>query len=271
MTRSAGHGMPAVVPPVELAGLAGFGPYFAVATHDPRSPPAAPWQPLSTLTSSPQILRDRIAAVRAALAAAAGRPPGAVEFRVAASVTHLGTAARLISPPLGAAVISGTVLRVDPAARWQPVLGGAFPLSLPVANSTLPSAHGDSGEDDALGEELARHVVNGPIRALTDMTMAMSVPPAVLWGNIASAVNGATHMIAAARPSLTARAQAISTALLQHSPLAGTWDGTPAARFRRRNCCLIYRIDPRHRAAICADCILQRPQPTRPAGTRCQD
>jgi len=261
VTRSAGHSMAAVVPSGELAGLACFGPYFAVATHDPRSPPAAPWQPLSTLTGSPQILRDRIAAVRAELAAAAGRPPGAVEFRVAASVTHLGTAARLISPPLGAAVISGAVLRVDPAsARWQPVLGGAFPLSLPVANSTLPSAPGDSGGDDALGQDLARRVVNGPIRALTEMTIAMSVPPAVLWGNIASAVNGATHMIAAARPSLTARAQEISTALLRHPPLAGIWDGTPAGRFHRRSCCLIYRIDPRHRAAICADCILQ-PQP----------
>jgi hypothetical protein len=251
-----------VVPPLELADLAGFGPYFAVDTHHPRSPLAAPWQPLSTLTSSPQDLRDRIAAVRAALAAAAGQPPGAVEFRVAASVTQLGTAARLISPPLGAAVISGAVLRMDSTARWQPVLGGPFPLSLPVAKTTRPPAQGDGGEDDALAEELARHVVNGPIRALTEMTIAMSVPPTVLWGNIASAVNGATHMIAAARPSLTARAQAISTALLQHPPLAGTWDGAPAARFLRRNCCLIYRVGPRHRAAICGDCVLQHPQPT---------
>jgi hypothetical protein len=39
-------------------------------------------------------------------------------------------------------------------------------------------------------EELSWHVVNGPIRAVTDMTIAMSVPRAVLWGSVASAGQG---------------------------------------------------------------------------------
>ncbi len=57
-----------------------------------------------------------------------------MEFRVAASVTHLGVAARLISPVLGMAVLLGRVPRMDPAeVRWQPVLGGPLPLSLPAS------------------------------------------------------------------------------------------------------------------------------------------
>ncbi len=243
---------------VPLAELAGFGPYFSVAVHDPQSRIPAPWLPLSALTGSPLVLRDRIAGVRAALAAAAGRPIEAVEFRVAASVTQLGLAARLISPALGAAVSSGLVLRADSAtARWQPaVLSGAFPFSLPAASGTLAPSRGGPAEDEALARELAAHLVNGPIRAITEMTAAMSVPPAVLWGNVASAINGAASMIATARPALTAQARAISSALLRQAPLAGTCDGEPTSSFRRRSCCLIYRIASVSGAAFCGDCIL---------------
>lgn len=252
--------MAAGVPFDELTAL---GPYFAVAIHDPRSPSMSPWQPLSTLSGSPQALNDRIAAVRAALATAAGCQPEQIEFRVAASVTHLGVAARLISPPLGTAVVGGYPLQLDPAAaRWQPVASGAFPLSLPVPHC-LPAVNPDGA--DRLAEELARHLAAGPVGALTEMTAAMSVSPAVLWGNVASAVNGAASMIAAARPGLATRAQAISAALLRTAPaLAGTSTGTPGRDFRRRSCCLIYRISSTPGAAFCADCIHLRTRPGHP-------
>lgn len=244
---------------VPLAELAALGPYFGVAAHDPQSPLIAPWQPLSTLTGSSLVLRDRITLVRAALASAAGRQPEAVGFRVAASVAQLGVAARLISPALGGAACSGRVLRMDQAtARWQPVLAGAFPLSLPTADHTFLPCDGP-GEDDVLASELARRVINGPVRSVTEMTATMSVPQAVLWGNVASAINGATSMIVTARPDLDARARAISSALLRQPPLADTYDGAPASGFRRRSCCLIYRITSAARAKFCADCILLRP------------
>jgi hypothetical protein len=247
VTRGAQPGAP------ETAALAELGGYFAVASHDPDSAIAAPWLPLEALTGSAPVLRDRIAAVRSALAAAAGREPQAVEFRVAASVTHLGIAARLISPALGMAVVSGAVQRMS-AARWQPALGGAFPLSLPAGSALRPGAGRD--DEDALAAGLCAHVVDGPVRSVTDMVAAMSVPPAVLWGNVASAVNGAASMIAAARPGLAARAQGVSAAVLRRPPLAGTSAGAPGTGFRRRNCCLIYRISPASSPAFCGDCIL---------------
>jgi hypothetical protein len=249
VTRSAQPGKPNCA---ALAELADLGAYFAVASHDPQSAIAAPWLPLEELTGSAPVLRDRIAAVRSALAAAAGCAPQAVEFRVAASVTQLGIAARLISPALGLAVVSGAVLRVA-AARWQPTLGGAFPLSLPAGSALRPDAGHDDA--DALAAGLREHVVDGPVRAVTDMVGAMSVPAAVLWGNVASAVNGAASMIAA-RPGLGARARAVSAALLRLPPLAGTYAGAPVTGFRRRSCCLIYRVSPASDPAFCGDCIL---------------
>jgi hypothetical protein len=243
------------------AELAQLGPYFAVSVHPPGQPLAAPWRPLSTLLDSPGDLRQRIADVRCALAA--DRPPDAVEFRVAASVTHLGMVARLISPVLGAAVLFGRVPPMDPAeVSWQPVPGGPLPLSLPA--SAL-AEHGDQPSQEQAGKErpgegqlaseLRQSLRHGPVRALTDVTAAMSVSPIVLEGNIASAVNAAAAMIAAARPGLAARAATLRSALLSAPELAGTWTGSPAG-FRRRSCCLIYRAAPAATVAVCGDCVL---------------
>ncbi len=83
----------------------------------------------------------------------------------------------------------------------------------------------------------------------------MSVSPIVLQGNIASAVNAAAAMIAAARPGLATQAAAVRDALLSTPELAGTWTSS-AAGFRRRSCCLIYRAAPAATAAVCGDCVL---------------
>lgn len=233
------------------AELAQLGPYFAVSAHSSGQPRAAPWRPLSTLLDSPEDLRQRITEVRAALAA--GRPPEAVEFRVAASVTHLGVAARLISPVLGTAVLFGRVPRMGPAeVYWQPVLGGPLPLSLPASAF---AGHGDQPGAGQLASELRRSVLHGPVRALTGITAAMSVSPIVLQGNIASAVNAAAVMIATARPDLATQAAAIRRALLSAPELAGTWT-SGAAGFRRRSCCLIYRAAASATPGVCGDCIL---------------
>jgi hypothetical protein len=238
------------------AGLAQLGPYFAVSVHLPGQPLTAPWRPLSSLLDSPEDLQQRIAEVRSALAA--GRPPDAVEFRVAASVTHLGVAARLLSPVLGTAVLLGKVPRIDPAeVHWQPVLGGPLPLSLPA--SAL-AGHGVQPGARQLAGELLQGLLNGPVGALTGLTAAMSVSPIVLHGNIASAVNAAAAMIATARPGLATEAAAIRSAVLSAPELAGTWT-SGAGGFRRRSCCLIYRADPAPTSAVCGDCILNTKSP----------
>ena len=243
------------------AELAQLGPYFTVSIHPPGQSLPSPWRPLSTLLDSPEDLEQRIAEVRATLAA--GRPPDAVEFRVAASVTHLGVAARLISPALGTAVLLGRVPPMDPAGvHWQPILGGPLPLSLPA--SALAGPGEDQPGAGQLAGELLQGLLNGPVRALTGVTAAMSVSPIVLHGNIASAVNAAAAMIATARPGLATRAAIIRSALLSAPELAGTWTHS-AEGFRRRSCCLIYRAAPAPTSAVCGDCILNTTSPpTRP-------
>jgi hypothetical protein len=227
-----------------LADLAALGPYFAVDVHRPGSPVRPPWQPLGELTSSPGALARRIGEVRERLAAAAGCQAAAVEFRVAASIAQLGLCARLLSPALGAAA-TGRTLPVDVGqARWVPALGGPFRLSLAEAAVATEA-----------GTAATAALLAGPITQVVRAVEAMAVSPRVLWGNVASAVNGAATMIAAVRPDLTEPAAEAAAAMLRYPPLAGTYQGHPLRGFRRRNCCLIYRLSP-ERPAYCGDCIL---------------
>ena len=229
-----------------LADLAALGPYFAVEVHRPGSPLRPPWQSLGELTGSPGALAGRIGEVRERLAAAAGCPAASVEFRVAASIAQLGLCARLLSPALGAAA-AGRTLPVDVGqARWVPALGGPFRLSLAEA---AVAAEADTAATAAL--------LAGPITQIVRAVEAMAVSPRVLWGNVASAVNGAAAMIAAARPDLAGPAAETAAAMLASPALTGTFQGRPLQGFRRRNCCLIYRLSP-GRPAYCGDCVLGR-------------
>lgn len=226
--------------------VATIGPFFAAEGHLARNGPRPPWHRMAELVEDAGCLTARIHGVREALAESAGRAPDTVELRVAASVAQLGLVARLLSPVLGAALTARVVPDVTlDTVWWQPVLGGPFPLSLP-----LP----------ATGEERAAHaVVDGPVRELTEAVgAAVSVSRRVLWGNVASAINSAVTLITAARPELRYRAKPLAAALLDRPPLRGTASTTaaPASRFRRRSCCLIYRVAPGAAGPVCGDCVL---------------
>jgi hypothetical protein len=234
--------------------IAALGPFFAVRTHPPGAEPSGSsgaWQPMSRL-----LLEARVSGVRDWLAAAGGQPPGAVEPRVAASVAHLGLAARLISPALAAAVLHGLVLAPRLAdLRWQPVLGGPVPLSLP--HDAFDGSPADPAPD-RLADRLSRCLLDGPLRELADALAPFSVSPHILWGNTASAVNGAATMIAAARPDLTTRTRTITSLLLDRPPLRDANTTAPDGSFLRRSCCLIYRAAPGGKGALCGDCVLSR-------------
>ena len=241
---------PAAGPPARrapagrLAELAELGPYFAVDSHPSGSPTCPPWRPLGELVSAPGALAARIGDVRARLAAAAGCPAAGVEFRVAASVAQLGLCARLLSPVLGAAA-TGWALPVDTAqARWVPALGGPFRLSLPQE------------AEAGAGTAAALVLLAGPVRQVVEAVAGMAVSPQVLWGNVASAANGAATMIAAARPDLAVAAAGAAATALRYPALADTHRGSPGAAFRRLNCCLIYRLSPPGAARYCGDCVL---------------
>ncbi|WP_405684013.1 (2Fe-2S)-binding protein [Streptomyces sp. NBC_01387] len=240
--------------------IAELGPFFAVQAHPPGVEPPEPWQRITR-----SLLEARVTGVREWLAAAGGQSPDAVEIRVAASVAHLGLAARLISPALAAAVLHGLVPAPGLAdLRWQPVIGGQIPLSLPsdaFTDLSLPAGAFTGGSTVAptrLADELSSRLLDGPLRELADAMAEFTVSRRILWGNTASAVNGAATMITTTRPDLTARTRAITSRLLERPPLRDASCTGPDGAFRRRSCCLIYRAAPGASGALCGDCVLSR-------------
>ncbi len=251
---------PAAATPREAAA---FGPFFAFEIHDPDSAVVHPWRPMGELTSDGGVLAERAESVRGYLAAAGGRERTRIEPRVAASVDHLGLVARLVSPALALTVLLGRPPRLDLAgARWQPVPGGLFPLSLP-AGLLRP------GEPQDPPAGAARALLDGPVHELVEAAARLGVSRRVLWGNVASAVNGAATALAAAAPSRQVRERARQAAalLLAQPRLEGTHTRQgPDGRFRRRSCCLIYRAAPNSAGALCGDCVLAGPRPRRLPG-----
>ncbi|KPI10596.1 FhuF/siderophore biosynthesis protein, C-terminal [Actinobacteria bacterium OK074] len=228
--------------------ITALGPFFAVESHPSGTEPSGPWQPVSR-----PLLEARVTGVGEWLAAAGGQPSGAVETRVAASVAHLGLAARLVSPALAAAVLHGLVLAPGlTELRWQPVLGGPVPLSLPDD----AFAAGPAASPARLADELSGRLLNGALRELADAFAEFAVSRHILWGNTASAVNGAATMLVAARPDLTAPIRTLTALLLDRPPLRDAGTMTPNGAFRRRSCCLIYRAAPDGKGALCGDCAL---------------
>jgi hypothetical protein len=211
-----------------------WGPFFAVHDHPAGAAPAAPWRPFRELLDEPTVLTERIAAIQAYLSGGGGNPTR----RVAASVTHLGLVARLVSPTLGVAAVSGEFPALDLAdVWWQPELGGTFPLSAHYRPDGSPQAF-----------------VDGPLRTLT---AAFAVSDKILWGNVASAINGAATMIATTRPDLADRTATVADDLLATPQLREASTRRPNGRFQRRSCCLIYQAAATpNRNAVCGDCVL---------------
>ncbi|HKN98500.1 MAG TPA: (2Fe-2S)-binding protein [Pseudonocardiaceae bacterium] len=202
-----------------LAEIRGWGPFFAVRTEPPRPP----WRPVRELLD-PGVLAGRVDTVRRSLGS---------DMRVAASVAQLGLAARLVAPPLGLFVHSGAWLAVA-GLWWRGDLSGAFPLAT-------------AGQVTGSPDELI-----GWLGELVDVTAGFSVSRTVLWGNVASALNGAATVIGAARPDLAAAA----TAAVDDLPVVREHGVRGEGGFRRRSCCLIYRATGR--SAVCGDCVLSR-------------
>ncbi|MGH3868684.1 MAG: (2Fe-2S)-binding protein [Pseudonocardiaceae bacterium] len=148
--------------------------------------------------------------------------------------------------------------------RWQCVLGGAFPLSLPLDAGTGAGCHDDPNPEpkpERLASLLGRHVLAGPVRDLVESTRSLSVSRHVLWGNVASAVNGAAPMIATSQPAWADRSRVIASLLLDQPPLRGASAASAGEGFRRRSCCLIYRAAPNAGGAVCGDCVLSSDLP----------
>lgn len=232
-----------------LDDLAALGLFFAVSSHPPRAAPVPPWRPASELTVPSESLRDRIASVRAALAARGGRPVGEIEPRVAASVAHLGLVARLISPALGAAVLRCPVDLRPGGLWWQAVASGPAPLSVPAP----------AGDREEPGEWYRPLLDEAIVPATAAVAQLVPVSGRVLRGNVASAVNAAAVQVARQRPDLAAGAWQAASRMLA-SPWLRAERQPPGPAFRRSSCCLYYRLTPGNPSGYCGDCVLAGPR-----------
>jgi hypothetical protein len=223
-----------------LADVAALGPFFAVAS-DPTAAADPSWRPMRDLTTDPAPLRARIAHVRRALGG---------DDRVAASIAFQGYAAALVSAPYAAVVLHGVVPALTPdALYWHTAASGPLRLWCP--------------RPDLLPErELAALLLDRHLGALVAAVRAqVRVSEKVLWGNAASAVAGAKRVLGTARPGAAARAADVAAGLLAEAPLAGAGDLLAPVppdvgwTFRRRSCCLYYRVPG---GGLCDDCVLRR-------------
>jgi FhuF 2Fe-2S C-terminal domain len=235
-----------------LAEAATAGPYFTI---QPWSAGRG-WRPLGDLLTDPALLPERVGQARTVMAGNAGCATADVEPRVAASVVFLGLAAQLVSPLLGAAVLAGVLPRLTVAGLyWRPVASGPWPLATRAVDGAVLGARPAGPVAGRLAARMDG--LTGPLAsAFRD---AFRLSGQVLRGNVGSAVAGAAGALASADPAQADRAAELAAGILARPPLRGTGEFGPDRRFRRRSCCLLYRVPG---AGLCGDCVLAH----RPAG-----
>jgi hypothetical protein len=244
----------------QLAALRPLGGFFALNTTPPPGAGREPARPLPTLAhayaAAPADAHSDPLGLRTGKVARALRTD---ESRVAASVAQQGLAARLWSVALGCAVLYDHQPDLAPGLlRWDPEGGAPDDLWLTEVRACGPA--------DA--ETLAVTVLHGHLEPLAAALRARHrLAPGLLRGNAASALAGAARQLDAwarahDRPDAAARSRDLTAGLLAHPLLAGTGTLTGTA-FRRRSCCLYYRVPD---GGVCGDCCFVRPPRSSPRG-----
>jgi hypothetical protein len=208
----------------ELSAISAYGGFFALTLGGPE----AGWRPLS------QCYADGFADLIDATATRYRTTP-----RIAASLVHLGHAARLWSPVLACALGHGALPDLTTLQRADD--GSALRLPEPAGERAAPSP-----------ELLYRVVVQQHMEPL-EAGLRVKLATGLLSGNIASALVGAAQALLAVRPDLRQSIVEVTHALLDTGRLAGSGVITGELTFRRRSCCLFYRIPD---AGKCGDCPL---------------
>ncbi|WP_443046860.1 (2Fe-2S)-binding protein [Streptomyces sp. NBC_00267] len=263
----------------DLAALRPLGPFFAL-----RRPPGGPGDPtpaLPTLARAYRVPPGKAAPVAPGEAApdaseeeapdAHGDPLSfrvrkvtralrAPEERIGASVAQQGLAARLWSVTLGCAVLYGSVPELAPdLLRWDPDASAPDDLWL----TEVRARPGDAAT-------VAATVLGGHLEPLHAALRARHrIAPGLLRGNSASALAGAGRLLEAwaranGRPDAAARARTLTAELFSHPLLARTGTLTGTA-FRRRSCCLYYRVPG---GGVCGDCCFTRQPCSSPRAPR---
>lgn len=160
------------------------------------------------------------------------------EPRVAASLFFLGYTARLLCPTVAAHVLDGPVPDIRPRNLWwhyAPESGLQVRLAEPIAGP-------------------------GAAESLTPVVEAVHavVPVArgLLWGNAASSMAGALRTMAQTGTASVQECLDLGGRLFAEPALKGAGEFLPfpdEVAFRRRSCCLYYRLDG---GGTCGDCPL---------------
>lgn len=229
-----------------LDAAAALGPFAATAPT-----PVAGQATVAALLADPSPFLQRVDAALPALGAGASRR----ERRAAASVVQLGLVARLVAPPLAAAVVAGAVPALSPDRVWWSL---DAPQPIPLAIDASQVAQTDRPDDVAAAFEavVLRPVVAPLLEVVAD---AARVSGVVLWGNVWSAVAGFAAAARATSPTHAARAGDVARAVIagpaeRHTPgprIAGSFAATGS--YRRATCCLLYALP---RRGLCGDCVL---------------
>lgn len=231
----------------DLAALRSLGGFFVLRTgrHGGGAPEAALPTLAHVYQNRPSVVYGNPITFRVKKVAGVLRAP---EPRIAASIAQQGLAARLWSVTLGCAAHYGRIPDLDPRLlHWDPDAGAPDDLWLSEVRP-LP-ADATTIADVVLGGHLE------PLAAA--LGSHYRIAPGLLWGNAASALTGAARQLA---PS--DRTRALTAELLAHPLLAGTGTLTGTA-FRRRSCCLYYRVPG---GGVCGDCCFTRPPRSSPSG-----
>ncbi|WP_330462049.1 (2Fe-2S)-binding protein [Streptomyces sp. NBC_00820] len=203
--------------------------------------PPRPDVPRGALTSRVELVADRLRVA---------------EPRVSASIAHQALAARLWSAALACAAVYGSVPDLDPRLlRWDAPAAAPDDLWLTEVRP-LPA-------DTAT---LVDTVLHGHLQPLGEaLRSRYGVAAGLLWGNAGSALAGAARELdrwarANGRTDVADRARALTAGLFAHPLLSATGTRSGTA-FRRRSCCLYYRVPG---GGVCGDCCFTRPPDSSP-------
>jgi ferric iron reductase protein FhuF len=210
---------------------------------------------LSFTDEPPDRPASEFAAAVPGLLAEVARATGAREPRVAASLVVLGYSARLLGPSLTALLRDGILLDVAPArVRFGYAAGGGFRLAL-----AAPAGW----EGPGVATRWAGVVVDDHLAMVVAAVRArVPVAAGLLWGNVASGLVGTLAALVRSDVVTREAGHLFATSVLAGGgPLAGTGELDGALRFRRRSCCLYYRLPG---GGYCGDCSITAGWNTRP-------
>ncbi|KUI04280.1 iron reductase [Mycolicibacterium acapulense] len=211
----------------QLTEIARFGGFFAIAQGSAE----AGWRPVNACYA--EGYQDLILSTATRYRTR--------DLRISASAVQLSHASRLWSPVLACAVAYGVVPDLTSLQRAE---------DSPALRVSVCEGDQLVGDPSAT---LYRILVEEHMERLAD-GLRVKVAPGLLYGNIASALVAATRALYSVRPQLRGSATALARSLLETGKLTGTGTVKHNLAFRRRSCCLYYRVSD---GSKCGDCALR--------------